>query len=1187
MKSIVAWAIRNTPAMNTIMVGLLVVGAFSLLNLRREVFPEFDIEYIVVTVPYPGAAPAEVEEGICQKVEEAVRSIDGVKKIESTAAEGSGVVVLELVSDIPDLQRALNEVRSEVDRIPSFPELAEDPIVEQITLRDTAIRVGVLGPDDDSPEAELKLRDLAERVREELLLLPSISQVKLLGVRDYQIDIEISEDTLRKYGLSLQDVAALVRRQNIELPGGTMRTESQEVLLRGKSKGLIGTEIAKIPLITQPNGVVLTVGDLGTVRDQFADTTAINRINGHPAMVIVVEKVGNEDLLQITEEVREFVDKVNKPGGFQTPKGYTLEKWADISLIVSDRLELLGRNGLQGLVLVFVILALFLELRLAFWVALGIPVAILGACAILLGTGDTLNMITMFAFLTALGILVDDAIVVGENIYAHRQSGKSGVQAAIDGTCEVMPSVMASVMTTIIAFTPLMFVPGILGKFLAVMPFAVIVMLIISLIESTLILPCHLAHGRGPGEKGGKPGRIGRMYRYSQRGVFLILWTSIGMALWVAAVMLLPKYSDSTGEMLGISATILLLVLMPHLAFILKRLSDFFGWANRHVSRLLHGFIGRLYLPFLDWSINHRAIVLASAATTLLLAGALYKSGILPFNAFPKLDGDTIMATVVYPDGTPAAVAEKATVQCEKAIRKLCDEYSEPGKPLVKLVHRSIGQATIAGNDAPGLQAAGSNIGSVGVELVPAAERNVNSNDLVNIWRDEAGEFPGAESVSFKTPTMGPPGEAIEFTLMSTPKHMSEMEEVAEKCKAELAKMPGVFDITDDSRPGKWEFQVKVKDEAKALGNTVADLAETVRASYYGQEVMRLQRGRHEVKLMVRYPLEERNSLANFDNIRVRTPTAATRRGGNFEHLRKGATAMPERPLSELADVDVQRGFSTIHRLDQLRSLKVTADINEKLTNARKVTELMKTKIVPKILADYPAVKVHWGGREEDTNESVGGLFIGLMMALVAMFGLLTYQFKSYLQPILIMLIIPFGAIGAIVGHLVMGLELTLFSLFGLVALTGVVVNDSIVLIDFINHRIAAGMPLREALLDTGRRRFRPVLLTSLTTIGGLLPILLEKSMQAQVLIPMAVSLCFGLVFATVMVLVMVPAMYSVYYQLTTPKAERATWSEAPDGAFDDGSFDDLTGENLAAEIAALNAEGPDLTEKSQAGMSG
>ena len=1156
MRSIVSWAIRNTPAMNTLMIAVLVVGAFSLFGLRREVFPEFDLEYVSVAVPYPGAAPSEVEEGICQKIEEAVRSIDGVKEITSTAAEGSGMVLLELTANIPDVQRVLNEVRSEVDSIPSFPELAEDPIVEQITLRKSAIRVGVLGPDDNSSQAQLKLRNTAEKIRDELLLLPSISQVELLGVRDYQIDIEISEDTLRKYGLTLQDVANLVRRQNIELPGGTMRTKSQEVLLRGKSKELVGTEIAKIPLITQPNGVVLTIGDLGTVRDEFDDTTAINLINGRPGMVILVEKVSSEDLLAITDEVKDFVVDAGKPGGYKLPAGFELVTWNDQSIMVRDRLELLGRNGLQGLVLVFVILAIFLELRLAFWVALGIPISILGACAILLGTGNTLNMISMFAFLTALGILVDDAIVVGENVYAHRHAGKSRTQAAIDGTTEVMPSVLASVSTTIIAFVPLMFVPGILGKFLAVMPFAVIVMLIISLIESTLILPCHLAHTDG--HDTGRPGRIGRLYRYSQSGKFLLLWTSFGLAAFVAAFMALTKLAASTTITAASLAGVLLLVLLPHLAFVFKRIGDLFGWINEHTSLLLHKFIGHLYQPFLDWALNHRAIIVSSAATMLLLALALEQSGLVPWVAFPKLDGDTIMAIVTYPDGTPAAVSEKAAQRCEASIRKLNEKYAQPGKPLVKLVHRSIGQSNVAGSRGPGMEAAGSNIASVGVELVPAAERNVNSNDLVNEWREVTGEFPGAESVSFKTEAKGPPGGAIEFTLMSAPDRMEDMEKLADLCKAELKKIDGVLDITDDAQPGKWEFQVKVKDEAKALGNTVADLAETVRASYYGQEVMRLQRGRHEVKLMVRYPQEERRSLANFDDIRVRTPGAATRRGGNLRWLQRAAAAFPERPLSELAEVDVQRGYSTIHRLNQQRSITVTADIDEKIANAKEITQKLKTDIVPKLMADgkFDNIRVHWGGMEKDTQESVSGLIVGLLLALAAMFALLTYQFKSYVQPMLIMLIIPFGAIGAILGHLALGLPLTLFSLFGMVALTGVVVNDSIVLIDFINHRIESGMPIRNALLDAGRRRFRPVLLTSLTTIGGLMPLLLERSMQAQVLIPMATSLCFGLMFATIMVLILVPVLYSIYYQWTTPKSMRTEhdeeWTAPPEGETED-----------------------------------
>jgi HAE1 family hydrophobic/amphiphilic exporter-1 len=494
MKSLVRWAITNTPAMNTLMVAIMAVGVVSLFMMNSEVFPEFELEIIQITVPYPGASPAEVEEGICQKIEEAVQAIDGIKKLNSMSREGSGTVVLELHSNVPDVQKILNEVRSEIDRIPSFPELAEDHKITQITLRNAAIRVGVIAPKENGPETELELREVTERIRRELLQLESVSQATIIGGRDYQIDIEIPEATLRQYGLTLKQVADIVRRENIELPGGKMRTDTQEILLRGKNKQLVGSEIARIPLVTQPNGVVLTVGDLGTVRDEFVDTTAISRINGRPGLVISVDKTASEDLLAIVKEVREYLALLSEPGSEVRQKGYEVEDWADRSAMVADRMDLLGRNGLQGLILVFIVLAVFLERRLAYWVALGIPISMLGACAVLWAGGQTLNMLSMFAFLMVLGILVDDAIVVGENVYTHRQMGKPFVQAAVDGTYEVLPSVMASVTTTVIAFTPLLFVPGVMGKFIAVMPLAVIVMLIFSLFESTFILPCHLAH---------------------------------------------------------------------------------------------------------------------------------------------------------------------------------------------------------------------------------------------------------------------------------------------------------------------------------------------------------------------------------------------------------------------------------------------------------------------------------------------------------------------------------------------------------------------------------------------------------------------------------------------------------------------------------------------------------------------
>jgi len=1130
MKSLIKWAIDNTPAMNTLMAAILLVGAVSLFFLHREVFPEFELEIILVTVPYPGASPEEVEEGICQKLEEAVQTIDGIKNLHAVAREGVGNVILELEADVPDVQKVLNEIRSEVDRIPSLPDLAEDPEIKQITLRREAIQVGVIGPDDDSPEAEVALRDVAERVRTELLHLPSVSQAELLGTKQYQIDIEIPEATLRKYGLTLQDVARVVRQENIEVPGGTMKTDLQEVLLRGKNKHEIGHEIAKIPMVTDANGVVLTVDDLGDVRDEFEDVAAQHciavaqdgtadqadgesdsvsrrRIDGMPGLVIKVDKTAKEDLLAITDEVRDFVDRAGEPGGFALPPGYRLVYWGDVSVVVKDRLSLLARNGLQGLALVFLVLAAFLEIRLAFWVALGIPISVLGACAIMLYTGQTLNMLSMFAFLMALGIVVDDAIVIGENIYAHRQMGKQFVQAAIDGTVEVLPSVLASVTTTIIAFVPLMFVPGIMGKFIAVMPMVVIAMLIISLVESTFILPCHLAHSGERDEGNGTDAAkspVRRVRRFVSRFPAVIRWT-LGLA-WLGVV------------------SVVWFFLYPFV-----RLSHLF---NDLTSRLLDLLINRTYLSIIRWSLRHPSIVLSLAAAFLMISAGLIVGGIVPFNVFPKLDGNNITASVQYPDGTSVSIADEATRLLEKAIWEVNEEYAREDSPVVLLTHRIVGQQIAADMVSGAVSTGGgSHIGQVAVELEATENRgDVTSMDIVSRWRQrvldgladaDSGErehlTSGYEGLTFGTAGIGPGGAPIEFRLAAAPERMRDLEEAVERCKQKLKEYPGVFDIVDDSRPGKWEFQLAVKDDAKAMGVPLSDLAGTVRAAYYGEEVMRLQRGRHEVKLMVRYPREERRSLANFDDIRIRT-------GGGAE-----------RPLTELAEVTVNRGYSTINRLDQLRSVTITADVEETEGNAQEISNDLRDNFLPGLLAEYPGIRVRWEGQQEQRKESMDGLMKGLAIALVCMFALLTLEFRTYLQPLLILGVIPFGVIGAVAGHWFLGIPLSLFSLFGMVALTGVVVNDSIVLIDFINKRVRVGVPLTEAIQDAGCRRFRPVMLTSVTTVAALLPILVERSFQAQVVIPMATSLAFGLLFATVLVLILVPTSYLLYCRYLAP----------------------------------------------------
>lgn len=1075
IKSIIRWSVENSPAINTLLLAVLLIGCVSVAMLRREIFPEFDLEIVLVSVPYPGASPAEVEEGICQKIEEAVRSIAHIKKQTSVAQEGAGFVVIELEANVPDVQKTLSEIRSAVDRIPSFPKLAEDPETKQITLRQPAINVGIIGPEDRSSEAELALRAMAEEVREDLLQLPppppenwfgaaiatvfpnparaAISQANIIGERPYQIDIEISEDTLRRYGLSLVEVANIVRRENLEIPGGSMKTDAQEMLLRGKSKYDTGAEIAKLPLVTTPGGVVLRVGDIATVKDEFSDTTSINEVNGKPAMVLSIDRTASEDVLSITSAVKLYV------AAKKMPPGYALTTWGDRSIDVRDRLDLLAENGIIGLVLVFVVLAVFLNIRLAFWVSLGIPVAMFATCAVMLLLGETLNMLTMFAFLMALGILVDDGIVVSENIHSWRMRGADPVTAAVEGTYEVLPSILGSVATTIVSFAPLLFVTGVMGKFIAVMPLCVILMLLFSLVESAFSLPCHLAHDDG------------------------LLMKTLGIVLYP-----------------------------------FRPIGQLFAWLNVATERAMNWTLANYYVPTMRWMLRNPGIILASAMAILIFSFGFIRSGITPFIVFPKIDSNYIEAKVVFPDGTPLSVTDAATRKIVAAIESVDQKYRQGGDPVVNLVHRSVGSVKGLGSAGPDSTTSGDHVGTVEVELTDTTKRTVECMTLLEEWREAVGAIAGVENLKFDIPNFGPGGTPIEFKLLGQPKNMQNLEAAVEACKEKLRTYAGVFDVTDDSRPGKTELQLKVQENAQALGIASADLHETIRSTYFGEEVMRLQRGRHEVKLMVRYPEEERRSLAGFEEIRLRTSDGS------------------EIPIGQLAEVKVEQGYAEINRIDQLRSITISADVSEGKANAAQIVGELQKTFVPELLEKYPGVRIRWEGQQEQTAESTHSLQIGLAVAMVVMFVLLTFEFRSYFQPFLIMAIIPFGIIGAIWGHALLGLPITLFSLFGLVALTGVVVNDSIVLIDFINSRVREGVPLVDALIESGVRRCRPVMLTSITTIGGVMPLVLETSFQAQLLIPMATALCFGLMMTTALVLFLVPVMYLTYVKLVGAK---------------------------------------------------
>ena len=1066
MKRIVNWAITNSPGMNVLVSALMLVGAVALYRMRREVFPTFELEIVTISVPYPGATPQDCEEAICQKIEEAIRSLDGIKKVTSIAQEGNGVVLAELRSDVRNVQKVMAEIDREIDRIPSFPALSEDPQIQQVTFREAAIRIGIIGPPDQSAESERKLREVAEIVRDDVLNLPAVSSASIKGTRPFQIDVEIPEATLRSFGLSLSQVASIIRSQNIELPGGQLKAEGQEILLRAKNKGRVGEEIGKLPLVTQDNGVVLTVNDLGTVRDGFQDVTAAGEINGEPAMVVNVERTKEEDLLAMVDMVRDYASTK------ELPPGYRFILWGDSSAEVRGRLELLLRNGWQGLLLVFLVLSLFLETRLAFWVALGIPISILGA-GVALALGDqTLNMLSLFSFLVALGIVVDDAIVIGENIYEHMQRGKPRIQAAIDGTVEVVPSVTASVSTTIIAFAPMFFVSGVMGKFMAVIPFAVIAMLFISLLESMLVLPCHLAH--------------------HHHGFFRIL-------------------------------SIILYPLRP-IGVTLKA-------ASRVAGKALISSRNRIYLPTLRFSLRSPLVPLCISAALFVITIGLLRGGVVAYILFPKSDNNNLQATISFPDGTTSAETDRATRQIEEAIRIVNEEVGKErsdkdgiettdifpqtdGKAVgpVRLTFRDLGSISNLQNPAGG-GGSGSHVGQVFAELFDTEIREIHSDELLARWREKVGEIPGAERITYGSVGVGPGGKPIEFKLLAPSESIDQLVEATEAIKERLGEFAGVFDIADDNTPGKWEFQFRVKDRAISTGVTPMELGETVRNTYFGAEVMRLQRGRHEVKLMVRYPEEERGSLVDFREIRVRTNEGE------------------ERPITELAEVNLSRGFSEINRVDQMRSITISADLDETTANADLIITELQQAFVPEMTQRFPDVGIRWEGQREQSNESVGSLMVGFGIAILAMYVLLVLQFRSYVQPILILAIVPFGMIGAVWGHAVMDIPLTLFSMFGLVALSGVVINDSIVLIDFINTRVRAGNGITESLLQAGERRFRPIILTSLTTIAGLIPLMLERSFQAQLMIPMAASLAFGLMLATFLVLILVPVFYMLYYR--------------------------------------------------------
>lgn len=1025
-KGPVAWMTRNSVASNLLMFILLVGGFLVMTRVKQEVFPDYDLDIVRVSVVYPGASPEEIEEGVLLSIEDEVRSLDGVKRVTSVAFEGNGVVNIELLLGVNQIN-VLQDVKNVVDSIQSFPEEAERPIVSLVDRRREVVTIMVTGDVD-----RRTLKDLSEEIRDELIQGEGVTLIEVGGVPSLEISIEIPSETLRAYNLKLEQVSDLVRRTALDLPGGGVKAPGGEVLLRTQEKRDFAREYEDIPVISNKDGTRVLLGDIADIDEKFEETYEEAYFNGKPAVYLNVFRVGDQSPLDIAERVTKYVRKKNEI----LPPNVRLVTWDDRSELYWGRIQLLMKNAILGLALVLLFLGLFLEPYLAFWVTLGIPVSIIGSFLFIPWTSASINMISLFAFIVTLGIIVDDAILVGENIYHKREKGLPFLKASILGAQEMTGPVTFAVLTNIMAFLPLFFVPGPSGKLFMQIPSIVVSVFIISLIESLFVLPSHLSHEH-------KKGKIWR---------------------------LLNK-------------------------------------PNKVFESKLKYFIDHYFVPQMTVAMSWRYLTMTCAIGILAVVLGIVLGGHLDFSYLPKVESDVVTAQVVLPYGVPLEksreVQKKLVEAGEKALAYFKDENASKG------IYTQIGEALEGGGGGSGsVELTGSHLVGAQMYLVDAEKRTVNGVELANKWREEVGEVVGAESTSFQGVIQVGSGKPIEVQL-SHPSNAI-LERAAKELADELRVFSGVFDIDDGVAKGKQQLSFHLRPEARGLGITTRDLAEQVRGAFYGAEALRQQRGRDEIKVMIRLPESERQSIETIEELVIRTP-----QGGEI-------------PISEAAEVTHDHAYTNIDRTNGRRVQAVTADVDETVGNAVKIMSNLKEEALPQLMEKYPGLTYTFEGEQRDRIESLEALGAGFIFALFGIYALLAIPFKSYAQPVIVMLSIPFGVIGAVIGHMLLGYELSIISMFGIVALSGVVVNDSLVLVVTANENVAEGMSAMEAIIDAGRRRFRPIILTSFTTFFGLAPMIFERSMQARFLIPMAVSLGFGILFSTFIILLVTTSFYLI-----------------------------------------------------------
>jgi len=1034
-KGLIAWFANNHVAANLMMIIIIMAGLFSVYTITKKAMPDFDLPFIQVSMAYPGATPADVENGIIILIEEAVEDLDGIDTIRSIAREGSGNVILE-VDESYEINEVLNDVKTRIDGIFNFPVDSEPYQVVRSLIRNDALRIEIHG--DINPVSQ---KELAQQIRNELLELDNVTTINIQGARPYEIGIEVSENTLLKYGLSLDQIAQRIRASSLDLPAGSIDTEGGEILVRTQALAYNYQDFDKIVLLTTTDGTILTLGDIATIIDGFEDTETYARFDGNPSISLTVQTTSNQNMLQVAAIVREFVDTRAQT----LPEGIEMNVWADSSFYLQDRLDLMTENLLMGAFLVLIILSLFLELKLAFWVIIGIPISFLGAFALMPSVGQDMNMLSLFGFIMVLGIVVDDAIIIGES--AHHSMTRYGhsVNSIVHGAQSVAIPATFGVLTTIVAFIPLLMISGFAAAFTESIGWVVILCLAFSLVESKLILPSHLAHFGKSNEK------------------------------------------------------------------------SIFNKIPKRCNAALEKFVRLYYIPFVRKCIKNRYITLSSFVGALIIVAGLLAGGIIRLVFLPEIPSDFIIGNVTMVEGSPEMQTKTIMSKLEQAALSLNGNFqfddSETGERSAEIVNHFI------------IIGAGASSGTAIIELDKDVPNQIDSDLITEYLLNYVGNMPGLKSLTFLTGQVFG-GNPISYQLVSN--NPQELTAAASELERKLHSYNGLINIKNEAVSSKDELRLQLLPRAEVMGFTLNDLSSQVRNAFYGSQAQRLQRGDDEVRVMVRYPEEERISIGDLEDMYIRTS--------------QGEMV----PFTSIANFDMQPGYARINRVDGEQSVAVNSDIIEAMVEPSVVNNDIKNNFFAELKTRYPSVDFREDGGTAEQQSIIEDMIRGMIFAIFGIYALLAIPLRSYTQPIMIMGVIPFGMVGAIVGHLVLGIPVNFMSFLGIIALSGVVVNDSIILVNFVNNATQKGEHVIDAVVNGGARRFRAILLTSLTTFFGLLPILLETSMQAQFLIPMATSLAFGIVFATVITLLLIPCLYVMLEDIKGTKLEAPAISTGP-----------------------------------------